>query len=97
MTATSVGKQTVCEVFVTRLFYDLDFIHMDKQDQRKLQTTTLPLAFDATSIEGISSEFDKAHFQCEAHYKEAWNGELVEVIKTKRWPADENIIRVIGI
>jgi len=56
----------------------------------------LPLAFDADNLTGISAKYDQAYFQCEATYKEAWNGMLVEVIKTKRWPAGDDVIRVIG-
>ncbi|CBY10951.1 unnamed protein product [Oikopleura dioica] len=68
----------------------------DKQDGRQIQTTTLPLAFDADNLTGISAKYDQAYFQCEATYKEAWNGMLVEVIKTKRWPAGDDVIRVIA-
>jgi hypothetical protein len=58
----------------------------------------LPLAFDADNLTGISAKYDQAYFQCEATYKEASNGMLVDVVKTKRWPAGDgdDVIRVIG-
>ena len=60
-----------------------------------MQTTTLPLAFTADGFGGISSDFDKAHFECVATYKEARNGILKDLPKSTRWPADDQLVRVL--
>ena len=70
----------------------LDYF-LDKKDKRALQTTTLPLGFTADNFGGINSDFDKTHFYCVATYKEAVNGELLDINEKARWPEDK--IRVL--
>ena len=73
----------------------LDYLSIDKKDKRNMQTTTLPLAFDAEDGEGLTSSFDETYFLCKAHYKEAKNGELVEFVESTRWPKDDELVRVL--
>ena len=62
----------------------LDYLNVDKKDQRQLQTTTLPLGFTADNFGGIRSDFDETYFECVATYNIAVNGALEPVEEVAR-------------